>query len=33
LRDITNHFRGYRSANVVELPLAIVLATGIHVLE
>ena len=33
LRDITNHFRGYQSADAVELPLAIVLATGIHAPE
>ena len=33
LRDITNHFQDYRSADVVELPLAIVLATGVHALE
>ena len=33
LRDITNHFQSYRSADSVELPLAIVLATGINDLE
>jgi SAM-dependent methyltransferase len=33
LRDITNYFHGYRSTGAVELPLAIVLATGVHALE
>jgi ubiquinone/menaquinone biosynthesis C-methylase UbiE len=33
LRDITNSFRGYQSADAIEFPLAIVLATGIHPLE
>ena len=33
LREITNHFRGYRGAGAVELPLSCVLATGMQAPE